>query len=202
MTPSNGQLPDSALSPIPGGRLDHEAAAAWNAMNEKAAGRLHPTGSRSSYRPFADQQEFWDLYQAGKGNLAARPGTSNHGWGKAVDLAEQWMRDWITEHGGEFGWKKTEAPTEWWHVNYVGGFKPKPNPLDKLGPEQHRAASTLLQRRRERAVEAVTGKGPNWHRWDKLVDNSREKVEELWQHATGERKEVLKLVLDDRDGRL
>jgi hypothetical protein len=60
-------------------------------------------------------------YQNGTGALAAYPGTSNHGWGVAVDLAEQWMRSWIDDHGAEFGWRKTEAFSEWWHVNYVGG---------------------------------------------------------------------------------
>jgi murein L,D-transpeptidase YcbB/YkuD len=31
------------------------------------------------------------------------------------------MRDWIDEHGAKYGWRKTEAFSEWWHVNYVGG---------------------------------------------------------------------------------
>lgn len=117
---ANGKLPKSALAPIPGGKLRKDAAAAWNAPRGPASHGLRPTGSRSSYRTYAEQQYFWDLYQRG-GNLAAKPGTSNHGWGVAVDLAEMWMRSWIDDHGAEFGWKKTEAWSEWWHVNYVGG---------------------------------------------------------------------------------
>jgi len=31
------------------------------------------------------------------------------------------MRDWIDQHGARFGWRKTEALSEWWHVSYVGG---------------------------------------------------------------------------------
>lgn len=118
----NGRLSKSELAPIPGGELAVSAAAAWNAPGGPADAGLKPTGPRSSYRTYAEQEEFWAAYQAG-GNLAARPGTSNHGLGIAVDLASEWMRSWIDEHGAEFGWGKIEAPGEWWHVNYVGGVK-------------------------------------------------------------------------------
>lgn len=123
---SNGQLPDSALAPIAGGRLAKDAAAAWNAMNVESRKRygveLRPTGSASSYRTYAQQQYFWNLYQSGRGNLAAYPGTSNHGLGRAVDLATTQMRSIVDAIGGKYGWRKVEAPSEWWHVNYVGGY--------------------------------------------------------------------------------
>ena len=122
--PANGRLTAAELSPIPGGELANEAAAAWNAGPAKAG--LMPLGDRSSYRTYAEQEYFWDLWQSGDGNLAAFPGTSNHGWGTAVDLRDPWMREWIDEHGHEYGWEKTEAMSEWWHVNYVGGFDGKP----------------------------------------------------------------------------
>lgn len=120
---SNGRLTAAELAPIPGGQLANEAAAAWNAGPAKAG--LRPLGSNSSYRDFAGQQFFWNEFQAGRGNLAAVPGTSNHGWGIAIDLRDPWMRTWIDEHGHEYGWAKTEAPSEWWHVNYVGGWSGK-----------------------------------------------------------------------------
>lgn len=113
----NGKLADSELSPIPGGRLEHKAAAAWNAKDGPADNGLRPTGSRSSYRLYEDQVYFWNNQPP----LAASPGNSNHGWGTAVDLAETWMRSWIDDHGARFGWRKTEAFSEWWHVNFVGG---------------------------------------------------------------------------------
>jgi len=118
---SNGRLSASELAPIPGGELRDDAAAAWNAPGGPADAGLRPTGSMSSYRTYDEQLYFWNLYQEGRGNLAAAPGTSNHGWGVAVDLAEPWMRSWIDENGSKFGWRKTEALSEWWHVNYVGG---------------------------------------------------------------------------------
>ena len=73
------------------------------------------------------------------------------------------MRSWINAHGARYGWRKTEAPSEWWHVNYVGGYrppKPKPNPLRHLNPKQRKASENLLYHRRERNREAQSGKGP------------------------------------------
>lgn len=119
--PENGKLPKSELAPIPGGELRKDAAVAWNAPGGPADAGLRPTGSRSSYRTYGEQQELYAAYMNGTGNLAAVPGTSNHGWGLAVDLAETWMADWIQAHGGRYGWKKTEAFSEWWHYNFIGG---------------------------------------------------------------------------------
>lgn len=116
----NGRLSKSELSPIPEGELGIAAAAAWNAPGGPADAGLLPKGPRSSYRTFAEQEEFWAEFKAG-GPEAAKPGTSNHGLGAAVDLPEEWMRKWVDEHGAEYGWGKTEAPKEWWHVTFVGG---------------------------------------------------------------------------------
>ena len=55
------------------------------------------------------------------GPEAAPPGTSEHGFGRAVDLATPEMRRAVDLIGGRFGWAKTEAPTEWRHVNYAPG---------------------------------------------------------------------------------
>lgn len=162
----NGRLPSTDLAPIPGGRLRKDAAAAWNAMNEAAGGGLRPTGPQSSYRDYANQVRFWNLYQSGQGNLAARPGTSNHGWGVAVDLAAQWMRTWIDQHGAKFGWRKTEAMGEWWHVNYVGGYvsAARADPLRALKGADKRAAQRLLYHRREMAREKRSGEGPRFRK--------------------------------------
>lgn len=124
MAYENGKLPDSALAPIPGGRLANDgAAASWNAGPAKAG--LKPLGPNSSYRPYSVQQYYYSLYLAGTGNLAAYPGTSNHGWGHAVDLALLWMREWIIDHGHAYGWYWGEAASEWWHVTYDGSWAGK-----------------------------------------------------------------------------
>lgn len=127
---ANGRLPASALASIPGGRLEHNAAKAWNAMCAEARARhnveIRPAGPRSSYRTFAEQQHFWNLYISGRGNLAARPGTSNHGLGLAVDLADGGrgaMRRVIDQIGSRYGWAKkwSDAAHEPWHLKFRAG---------------------------------------------------------------------------------
>jgi hypothetical protein len=132
----NGRFPDSALTAIPGGRLETEAAANWIALRKKGSKELgiliSPLGARSSYRTFDEQQHFWNLFQAGKGNLAARPGTSNHGLGRAVDLGSPAaMRRVIDRFGKPFGWSWGEVTSEIWHVTYRGGGQADPSRIEK-----------------------------------------------------------------------
>lgn len=131
---SNGYLPKSDLAPIAGGELIKAAAAGFNAMNVESRKRfgveLRPTGSMSSYRTFAEQQYLYNLYLSGKGNLAAVPGTSNHGWGVTVDFATTQMRSIVDQIGAQYGWSKSwsDAPSEWWHVKYESGHYSGPDP--------------------------------------------------------------------------
>jgi hypothetical protein len=200
---SNGRLPASHLTPVPPGKLEKNAARAWRAGPGKAGCKL--LGPNSGYRSLGMQSHYWGLYQSGRGNLAARPGTSNHGWGRAVDLAAPWMRTWIDRNGGRYGWRKTEAMSEWWHVNYVGGYKapkPKPNPLRHLGPKQRKAADKLLYHRRERAREAKSGKGARYKRHDRAARKARDQLIGYRRHAGPTQKRVIDRVLKDRNGRL
>lgn len=122
---NNGALPASDLVNIrPYGRLEKKAGNAWNYACAPAG--LEPTGPElSTYRDRAGQDRTWAIYLAG-GPLAARPYTSEHGCGKAVDLKSPWMRSWVDDHGGRYGWRKTEAFSEWWHVNHDGTVVPAP----------------------------------------------------------------------------
>lgn len=118
----NGRLPQSMLAPIGGGYyLRKDAAAAYNAM------RVHihaKTGFWISvvagYRTYARQVYFWNLYRSGRGNLAAYPGSSNHGLGAAIDLANQTSRHYVDLYGAPYGWAKrwSDAPGEWWHIKF------------------------------------------------------------------------------------
>src|SRR5262245_28028828 len=109
---SNGKLPASQLKAIPGGRLKNDAAWSWLRLRAKISrvtkGRVWicPTSSRTAYRTYAEQVYFWNLYQSGHGNLAARPGTSNHGWGIAVDVPTVEMAQLINKYGASYGWQK------------------------------------------------------------------------------------------------
>lgn len=132
MAEQNGRLPDSVLAPIKGGRLEKQAAAALNAANveaRKVGIELLPTGSQSSYRDYAAQEYFYRTMPRG---MAARPGTSDHGWGRAIDLKTPAMQAWMRANGQRFGWhpdglsfKPTPEP---WHFVWRPGVWSGPDP--------------------------------------------------------------------------
>jgi len=176
---SNGQLPASSLAPIARGQLRKDCAAAWNAMNVEARERgleLYPTGSKSSYRSYAQQVELYALYLSGRGNLAAVPGTSNHGWGTAVDLATPQMRVMVDQIGAKYGWSKqwSDAQSEWWHILYQAGHwtGEDPGPYGQATPAPiptppedtvALAVGTMKDGRFEVFVEDKSGQ--IWHAW-------------------------------------
>lgn len=112
--------------PSPYGEIPLEAGAAesWNRMREQslyAYGQdIYPAGSISGYRSYEQQAQLYQQYLDGTGSLAAPPGTSAHESGRAVDLETPEMRWVIDQIGWSYGWGKTEAPGEWWHINYGG----------------------------------------------------------------------------------
>jgi hypothetical protein len=181
---SNGKLPASDLAPILGGTLakSNFVAASWNAMNVEARRlgvELRPTGSRSSYRTYEEQVYFWNLYQSGNGNLAARPGTSNHGWGTAVDVATQQMRGMIDRIGRRYGWAKewSDAPSEWWHLRHragvwsgpdpgpTGGGAPAPPPPIPELPKGTIMVQAILNHDGRLEIIVEKGNGQIWHTW-------------------------------------
>jgi hypothetical protein len=164
---SNGRLPDSELAAIPGGRLRKDAAQAWLAMRAYIGKNkgvwICPTSVRTAYRPYADQEYFWNLYRSGRGALAAQPGTSNHGWGIAVDIPTPAMQAAVRECGDKFGWGirggrlSSDAPSEAWHCTWHPGTyaavkqnagKPKPNPYDALSDNEKALRDVLVKQRR------------------------------------------------------
>jgi exonuclease VII small subunit len=130
---ANGYLDPSTLCPLndaPGHALSAAAAAAFNRLNEHAKATTgSPLCVTSSYRPYGAQVA---VYRE-KPGLAAVPGTSNHGWGLAVDFrcgVERFGSDahrWMKANAGQFGWVHPEwaqqggSRPEPWHWEYVGG---------------------------------------------------------------------------------
>ncbi|MBX3185461.1 MAG: M15 family metallopeptidase [Labilithrix sp.] len=87
---------------------------------QKAA---HAAGVRltinSGFRTMAEQQYFYNCYQTRRcnnGNLAARPGYSNHQNGRALDLTTS---SWLANNASRFGFKRT-VPSEAWHYEFFG----------------------------------------------------------------------------------
>jgi len=123
----NGVFTAANTDPIPGGRLWPEAALTWNAMRADAirdgipADEFMPAGPNSSARSLEAQHYFF----AHRPPPAAEPGTSNHGYGIAVDVEGTRARAWIKVNGHRYGWSWDEGQRvgEDWHFRYVGASK-------------------------------------------------------------------------------
>jgi hypothetical protein len=129
---ANGEIPAAALCPLWGASnqmLRGDAARAFTALSKsyaKAFGR--PICVTDSYRSRTEQVRLYGV----KPNLAARPGTSNHGWGTATDLCggvESFGTAepaWLLTHAPLYGWfhpswaEPTGSRPEPWHWEYAG----------------------------------------------------------------------------------
>lgn len=116
---SNGEISSDALCALSwdsSSLLRCDAAAALEAA---AANGMPLTGMTDAYRSYGDQV----AVKASRGVMAAKPGTSNHGWGIAVDIPEP-ARSWLHANGAAYGWinpawAKSEK-YEPWHFEFVG----------------------------------------------------------------------------------
>jgi len=127
---ANGRIPTSALCPLdfaPGHMLRCDAAEQLSALStayEKEFGVAIPM--TDSYRSL----ELQIRVKATKGWLAATPGTSNHGWGIAVDLGypistfTSAEHAWMRVHAPDYGWdnpswaRSTGSKPEPWHFEF------------------------------------------------------------------------------------
>jgi len=125
---ANGRLNTAELVDVGGGKLLRaDAARAWVALVNAA---FAATGIRltltEGYRTYARQVYLYALYKSGLGNVAAKPGTSNHGLGVAVDMGNYGsvrMWAWLLSNAPRYGWSwaQGKASGEAWHWVYVGG---------------------------------------------------------------------------------
>ncbi len=132
-TAPNGVIPDASLCELPDGfHLRGDAAAAWARLSVAYASRFEDQPCLTDgYRDLASQRRLYSV----KPGLAARPGTSNHGWGVAVDLCggvETFGTDqyvWMLENAGRFGWENPAwarsggSRPEPWHWEYTEGTR-------------------------------------------------------------------------------
>lgn len=100
-----------------------EAAAAMSTLLQAAAEQgFGDLAVSLSYRTLAKQQEKWKDFQNG-GNLAAIPGTSNHGWAVSCDM--RWGRlvtlQWLQKNARKYGFVN-DVPSENWHYTYQEGL--------------------------------------------------------------------------------
>jgi hypothetical protein len=126
----NGNLDPASLCPLwmaPGQRLRGDAAAAFDKMSKYHAATVGgPLCVTDSYRSYSEQVS---LYRR-KPGLAAVPGTSEHGWGKAVDFCGGIQNtgsaayDWMKANARTFGWvhpdwaEPSGSKPEPWHWEF------------------------------------------------------------------------------------
>jgi zinc D-Ala-D-Ala carboxypeptidase len=120
----NGRIPASALEKVGDTRHKLWAPAAQSLnqmMNDAKKDGVH-IGITDSYRPYTEQVDLArrkGLYS--QGGLAAKPGTSEHGWGMATDLdLNAKALSWMKQNGEKYGFEMN-VPRENWHWAY----KPK-----------------------------------------------------------------------------
>jgi D-alanyl-D-alanine carboxypeptidase len=117
----NGKIPATALEKVggTGHTMWAPAAESMTAMVADAKKAGVTIGITETYRSYAEQVDIAHrkgLYS--QGGLAAKPGTSEHGWGMAADLdlnakALSWLRD----NGAKYGFVQN-VPRESWHWAY------------------------------------------------------------------------------------
>ncbi|MFI8524805.1 M15 family metallopeptidase [Promicromonospora sukumoe] len=122
---ANGRIPAAVLCPLDfasGHLLRCDAAERLEALSEKFEDEFgHPIPITDSYRSYVAQV----AVASAKPHLAAVPGTSNHGWGLAVDLGAPISGGtsaeyvWLRVHGPDYGWDNPSWARP-------GGTKPEP----------------------------------------------------------------------------
>lgn len=131
-TSGNGLIPAKDLCTLWDGShmLRGDAAVALTELNENFKAAFNRNLCLSdAYRTLAMQRRL--AYT--KPGLAATPGTSNHGWGLAVDLcgsetSSSAVMGWLAENGPAYGWvnpnwakRGGSGAYEPWHWEYLPG---------------------------------------------------------------------------------
>lgn len=130
---TNGALPNSILCTLWDSRFKLRADAAvalakLNILYQEHFG--HDICLTDAYRSLAEQRRLKAL----KPGLAASPGTSEHGWGLAVDMCDgvdnpsSTQYQWLRINAPSYGWDNPDwarvggsGPTESWHWEYIAG---------------------------------------------------------------------------------
>jgi D-alanyl-D-alanine carboxypeptidase len=139
---TNGNLPGSKLGVYSSGcRLWSQANGPASAMALAARKAGINLSYADCYRDYAGQV-YWRTWwcNVGKCGNAAVPGTSNHGWGKAIDIHDLSgglptggsAFKWLKANAGRFGFINPILTNESWHWEWVGdggtmgGYKVRP----------------------------------------------------------------------------
>lgn len=146
----NGQLPAALLATVPwdtAERLRPGALADLLRLNDAFRARFgHHLIINESYRDLARQKAYYKNPPSGAGT-AAKPGTSNHGWGLALDLrltAAEYA--WMRANAPAYGWinplwahddRGVEEPWHWEHASAESVIPDVITPAPTPTPTRH-----------------------------------------------------------------
>ena len=109
--------------------MRRDAAEAFRRMADHAARDGMVLRVTSGFRSMVEQERLYALYKQGEGNLAARPGFSNHQSGIAVDIETGGFGSrtyqWLANNARAYGYVNTGASfsqKEPWHWEFQKGI--------------------------------------------------------------------------------
>ena len=117
---------------VDGRPVERSTGNAYIAMQAAASSAGVSLRIVSGFRTMAEQEYFYGCYvncNCNNCNLAARPGTSNHQSGHALDLntSDGGVLNWLNNNGARFGFSRT-VPSEAWHWEWWGNAADVPSP--------------------------------------------------------------------------
>ncbi len=119
---SHGNRTNICVVSVDGKLVEVRTAQAFSAMRSAARSAGVNITVVSGFRTMDQQRYLYNLYLAGRGNLAARPGYSNHQSGLALDLntSSSGVYNWLSRNASRYGFRRT-VPSEAWHWERPAG---------------------------------------------------------------------------------
>ncbi len=119
---SGGNPRQICVVTVDGKLVEVNTARAYTSMKAAAAQAGVYLQVVSGFRTMDQQRYLYNLYLSGRGNLAARPGYSNHQSGLALDLnaSARGVGSWLSNNASRWGFRRT-VPSENWHYERPAG---------------------------------------------------------------------------------
>ncbi|MBT9254984.1 M15 family metallopeptidase [Phycicoccus sp. MAQZ13P-2] len=172
---SNGKIPSTALCAIPWSTQDSLRCDATRKLTSLNAAYKARFGANlcinDGYRSYTKQVSLFKKYGSPR---AAKPGTSTHGWGLAVDFGcsigtyTGTRYKWLTTAGKKYGWAQPSwavakgSNPEPWHWQYFGTYVPTtpPTPTPTPPPPPPPPPAPVKSKAVTAASLSVTGTWP------------------------------------------
>lgn len=118
----NGRAQQITVAPVGNGKyMRSDAAASFNKMKAAARRAGVSLPMVSGFRTMSQQKALYAAYRAGRGNLAARPGYSNHQGGLSADIGvgsySSRAYKWLARNARQYGFVN-DVRGEPWHWTY------------------------------------------------------------------------------------